>query len=278
MKDDLFGLSTDARTTSPTWRIRDQIILVGDSLTHLASLADHSVDVVITSPPYNIGINYRSYADKLARSNYLSWLHDVGVQLFRVLKSDGSMFINLGSTNIDPWLSADVAAVYRNIFTLQNQITWIKSISIGEDTVGHFKPIASRRFLNHNHETIYHFTKLGDVAIDRLAIGVPFKDKSNIKRCGHAQDRRCAGNVWYLPYDTVQSKTEKYNHPAAFPLSLPKRCLLLHGVPAATVLDPFLGCGTTLVAADQLGHVGIGIELDPVYAQTAFERLTARVV
>jgi site-specific DNA-methyltransferase (adenine-specific) len=219
-------------------------------------------------------MNYQSYADKLPRTGYLDWLRDVGIQLSRVLKFDGSLFINLGSTNIDPWLSTDVAAVYRNIFILQNHITWIKSISIGDDTVGHFKPISSRRFLNQNYETIYHFTKLGNVPIDRLAIGVPFKDKSNIKRRGHAQDRRCAGNVWYLPYDTVQSKMEKYHHPAAFPLSLPRRCMLMHGVAEATVLDPFLGCGTTLVAADQLGHTGIGIELDPIYAQTAFDRLT----
>ena len=233
------------------------------------------MDVVVTSPPYNIGIAYRSYDDNRPREGYLLWLRDVGVQLLRVMKRDASLFLNVGSTNIDPWLESDVANVFRKLFVLQNHMTWVKSISIGDDTVGHFKPITSKRFLNQNHEAIYHFTKTGDVAIDRLAIGVPFKDKSNIERRGHAQDKRCAGNVWYLPYDTVQTKDQKYNHPAGFPLALPSRCIALHGVTDAMVLDPFLGAGTTLVAADRLGHRGIGMELDPVYAQSAFDRLNS---
>jgi site-specific DNA-methyltransferase (adenine-specific) len=246
---------------------------VGDCLTHLATLADESVDLVVTSPPYNIGIVYRSYADRLPRDAYLAWMQDIANDLHRVLKRDGAIFLNLGSTNIDPWLAIDVAQVFRHSFILQNHITWVKSISIGDDTVGHFKPIRSKRFLNQNHEAIFHLSKTGTVNIDRLAIGVAFKDKTNIRRRGHAQDRRCAGNVWFLPYDTVRSKAEKFDHPAGFPLALPQRCIALHGMTEGVILDPFLGAGTTLVAAAQAGHRGIGIELDPVYAQTAFNRL-----
>jgi site-specific DNA-methyltransferase (adenine-specific) len=120
--------------------------------------------------------------------------------------------------------------------------------------VGHLKPVSSKRFLNHADESVYHFTVAGDVEIDRLAIGVPFVDKSNIERSGHAADLHCAGNVWLIPYQTVQSKLGKFDHPAAFPVELPERCIKLHGLKKGlVVLDPFLGSGTTLIASESLG-------------------------
>jgi site-specific DNA-methyltransferase (adenine-specific) len=111
------------------------------------------------------------------------------------------------------------------------------------------------------------------VRLDRLAIGVPFKDKSNIARRGHARDVRCRGNTWFIPYRTVQTKAEKFNHPGTFPVDLPRWCIRLHGKPGATVLDPFAGAGTTLVAAEREGAVGIGIEIDAAYVAVAMERL-----
>jgi site-specific DNA-methyltransferase (adenine-specific) len=255
------------------WAIRQQTIIQGDCLTELSLMDSASVDVVVTSPPYNIGIAYRSYDDNRPKASYLEWLTEVGRQISRVLRWDGSFFLNIGSTNSDPWVAFEVALALREVFVLQNSILWAKSVSIGDDTVGHFKPITSKRFLNNNHESIFHFTKTGDVKIDRLSVGVPFKDKSNISRWGHDRDRRCAGNVWFIPYKTVRSKAQKFDHPAGFPTELPARCIKLHGVNGATVLDPFAGAGTTLVAAESLGCVGIGIEIDRQYAEKAVERL-----
>jgi site-specific DNA-methyltransferase (adenine-specific) len=236
-----------------------------------------SVDIVVTSPPYNIGVAYRSYHDRRPRAAYLAWLTEVGEAILHVLKPDGSFFLNVGNTNADPWVALDVAAAFRDGFVLQNQIAWVKSVSVGEDTIGHFKPITSRRYLNNNHEAIFHFTRSGRVGIDRLAVGVPFKDKSNIARWGHARDRRCAGNVWFIPYQTVKSKAQKFGHPAGFPVELPVRCIRLHGVKGAVVLDPFLGAGSTLVAAEALGHRGIGIEIDPHYTRAAIARLRREI-
>ncbi|MCB8873936.1 DNA-methyltransferase [Acidisoma silvae] len=255
------------------WSIGRQRILQADCLTALAELPPESVDICVTSPPYNIGIAYRSYQDKLPRETYLDWMAEVGLAIERVLKPDGSFFLNVGSTGNDPWIASDVADAMTREMVLQNHIVWVKSLSVGDDTIGHFKPITSSRFLNNNHESIYHFTKDGHVAVDRLAVGVPFKDKSNIARWGHARDRRCAGNVWYLPYKTVKSRAQKFDHPAGFPVELPMRCIKLAGIEDPVVLDPFLGAGTTLVAAEQLGARGIGIEIDADYAARAAERL-----
>jgi site-specific DNA-methyltransferase (adenine-specific) len=264
------------RMPKTVWTVGDQTIYQGDCLKLLLVLDADSIDVVVTSPPYNIGIAYNSYADQRPRAEYLDWLAKIGRELARVLKPNGSFFLNVGGTGSDPWITMDVAGAFRNTFVLQNHIVWVKSISVGDDTAGHFKPISSKRFLNNNHEAVFHFTKTGSVEIDRLAVGVPYKDKSNIGRWNHAKaDRRCAGNTWFVPYETVRSKAQKFDHPAGFPISLPDRCIRLHGVEHAIVLDPFLGAGTTLVAAERLGCSGIGFELDVDYARTAAARLRA---
>lgn len=256
-----------------SWRIGQQTVTHGDCLPCLRALGSATVDVVVTSPPYNIGVAYRSYHDRRPRKAYLDWLALIGREIHRVMKPDASFFLNVGSTGSDPWVALDVAAAFRDTFVLQNHLVWVKSISIGDDTIGHFKPISSRRYLNHNHEAIFHFTRSGDVPLDRVGVGVPFKDKSNIARWGHKADRRCAGNVWFIPYRTVKSRAQKFDHPAGFPVELPERCIRLHGHRPATVLDPFLGTGTTLVAAQRLNCTGIGIELDQAYATTAVARI-----
>jgi site-specific DNA-methyltransferase (adenine-specific) len=247
----------------------------GDCLKVLAGLADACVDVVVTSPPYNLDLHYASYQDRRAEDDYLSWMVAVAEALRRVMKPNASFFLNISGSCNRPWLPFELIVRLRPIFALQNHITWIKSIAIGEDSVGHFKPVAGTRFLHHAHEHIFHLTRDGQVPLDRMAIGVPYKDKTNIARRGHPRDLRCRGNTWFIPYETVQSKAEKFNHPGTFPVDLPRWCIRLHGKRPAVVLDPFMGTGTTLVAADREGLTGIGIDVDPAYVAIARERLEA---
>jgi len=255
--------------------VGNQTIVVADCLAYLTMMASQTVDCVVSSPPYNIGAKYNTYFDTKTRSAYIRWIRTVSIEIARVLKPDGAYFLNMGSTNVDPWIQNDVVMALRDTFVLQNHIIWAKSISVKENTFGHFKPINSPRFLNHTHESIYHFTLDGHATIDRLAIGVPFTDKTNITRRGHAQDKRCGGDCWFIPYETVRSKEQKFNHPASFPVALPERCLRLHGKTEGLVLDPFVGTGATLLAAAKVGWRGIGIEIDQQYALTAELRLLA---
>lgn len=252
-----------------------QRVVLGDCLAVLHAMAPASVDLCVTSPPYNIGVPYGAHDDRMAPDAFLAWMTEVGEAVARVLKPDGAVFLNVGGTGTQPWLPWEVARAFGATLRLQNHIVWVKSVTVGDDTAGHFKPIRSPRFLNNNHEAVFHFTREATTPIDRLAVGVPFKDKSNIARWGHARDRRCAGNVWFLPYKTVNSRRGKFGHPAGFPVELPLRCIQLHGKTDGVVLDPFLGAGTTLVAAQRLGLAGIGIELDPAYADVAVARLAA---
>lgn len=255
--------------------LHNQTIVEGDCLNLLDKIPAASVDLVVTSPPYNIGINYGQYSDDKSPEAYLAWMTELAVKLRRVMKPKGSVFLNVGGTGKYPWIPMDVAAAFRASFTLQNHIIWAKSISIKSETFGHFKPINSARYMNNNHEALFHFTPNGNTPLDRLAVGVPYSDKSNLQRWEHAKtDMRCAGNIWHIPYTTVKSKAQKFGHPAGFPVALVERCIQLHGGEKLVVLDPFLGAGTTLVAADNLGHFGLGFEIDPVYVATSIQRLS----
>ena len=244
-----------------------------DCLDLLPTLPEASIDVIVTSPPYNLGIGYSSYHDRKTEAGYLDWMERVAAALRRVLRPDGSFFLNVSGSSSQPWLPFELIVRLRPLFALQNHIVWVKSIATGDDAVGHFKPVPGERFLHRNHEHLFHLTQHGDVRLDRLAVGVPFKDKSNIARRGHARDLRCRGDTWFVPYPTVRSRAQKFSHPGTFPIDLPRWCIRLHGKAAPVVLDPFAGTGTTLLAAGLEGGRGIGIEIDPDYVATARQRL-----
>jgi len=259
----------------------------GDSLDLLARIAPGSVDVIVTSPPYNLGVQYRSYHDALPGDRYLRWTNAWIGGAARVLTEAGSLFLNVGSTPVRPWTAFDVAAEARQHLKLQNTIHWIKSIVIDQAlagtrarlqrdlAVGHYKPINSGRFLNDCQEFIFHFTPTGRTPLDRQAVGVPYQDRSNITRWRAGGDGiRCRGNTWFLPYSTIQSRERDRPHPATFPPLLPERCLQLHGVErCGLVVDPFMGLGSSAVACAKLGLDFVGIELDGYYLQEAVERV-----
>jgi len=135
------------------------------------SQAEKSIPCIITSPPYNLDIKYGNYADDLPRDSYLKWLRDVALAMKRVLTDDGQLFLNVGYSNIDPWVAMDVAQVFRQVFVLQNNLTWVKHIAVNDQGYGQYKPISSDRFSSATTESIFHFTKDGTVKVDRLAIG-----------------------------------------------------------------------------------------------------------
>jgi site-specific DNA-methyltransferase (adenine-specific) len=255
-------------------------IYVGNCLDVLAGLPAKSVDIVVTSPPYNLGIKYPGYKDNLTDAQYLDFIYRVGTALYRVMKPNASLFLNLGGTNIKPHMPFRALSLLAgNVFKLQNTIHWIKSVSIDQTTYGHFKPINSSRFMHSSHEFIFHLTKTGEVPLHRLSIGVAYQDKSNIARRNHKRDRRCRGNVWFIPYPTVQTKEAKFNHPTSFPIKLPRWCVRLHGRKNAVVLDPFLGTGTTMLAGNREGvKQTIGIEIDKSWGKIARQRLEANGV
>jgi site-specific DNA-methyltransferase (adenine-specific) len=204
----------------------------------------------------------------------MTWATEVN----RVLKPNGSFFLNIGGVSSDPLLPHELVVELGALFTLQNTFHWIKSISVETPdrkilSVGHFKPINSRRFVNDCNEFIFHLTKNGRTPLDRLSLGVPYADKSNIRRWAHTkgQDLRCRGNNWFIPYETIQSRSAERPHPATFPPQLAANCIEIHGcTPEMVVLDPFMGMGHAALAAKQCGiRKFIGFDIDPEYVGLA---------
>lgn len=310
-----------------------------DCIEWMDSQAEKSIPCIITSPPYNLDIKYGKYADDLPRDSYLKWLQDVAVAIKRVLTDDGHLFLNVGYSNIDPWVAMDVAQVFRKQFVLQNNITWIKHIAVNDQGYGQYKPISSDRFSSATTESIFHFTKQGNVKVDRLSIGqrnksegykypelysesrhiatqrrkasrrLGFDNWTDLKASGTAEQKtefemilsdlilknpydpdkkKCIGNAWFIPYtptsklakeagaesDTGTREGSRGGHPATFPEQLPDMCIKFSGiVEGSTVYDPFIGTGTTILAAVKNGMVGIGTDIDADYLAFCKRRL-----
>jgi len=259
---------------------------LGDCIAGLRQLPSACVDLVVTSPPYNLGIAYSQFDDTASRDEYLAWSLQWAGEIKRVLKPNGSFFLNIGAAPANPLLPHELVLALRPLFALQNTIHWIKSITIetrdGQQiSAGHFKPINSPRFVTDCHEYVFHLTHDARVPVDRLAVGVEYADKSNIARWKHTRedglrDRRCRGNNWFIPYRTIKSRDGDRPHPATFPVELAANCIRLHGArEGMTVLDPFLGLGHSALAALECGvEKFIGFEIDPAYFEEARTRIT----
>lgn len=261
-----------------------------DCLDFMKSLSNYNtkVNMIVTSPPYNINKEYGMYKDNKERNEYLYWLYCVAQHSYSILDNGGSFFLNISGKPSDPAIPFDVVKEFSEAgYELQNTIHWIKSISFEKDdlgkasginkdlSIGHFKPIVSQRYLTDAHEYIFHFTKKGDVKLDKLSIGVPYQDKTNIGRWKSVkQDRRDRGNIWFIPYPTIQ---EERPHPAVFPEKLPFLCIKLHGIKNdMLVYDPFIGSGSTALACLSLNIDYIGTEIDSKYIDIAEKNIEER--
>ncbi len=245
-------------------------IYVSDAIDYLRSLPDKSVEGVVTSPPYNIGIDYDASSDNL--KDYPTWTALWVKEAVRVAKR-GAM-INISAKASDWNQLFAVFGKLAETVKIQNILFWVKSIYVGEKTYGHFKPINSPAYVNNTVEFIVHAVD-SKVEIDKLAVGVPFEYKQNIERfASNGGDLRCRGSAWFIPYKTRQVKLD---HPATYPVELAEYMIKLLGG-GGKIVDPFMGSGTTAIAAINLGRDFEGSDISDKYVFDAGMRVLGRLI
>lgn len=244
---------------SPYYQNETSTIFHGDSLEILNTHPKNSVALVITSPPYNVG---KEYGDEKYQANdskdywdYLAWLDKIWIACQRVLVPGGRLCINVNDQGRNPYypIHADITIQLRRLMKLLGIIVWDKQNPLGTTSWGSWQS-ASAPVLRGRHEYIIVAEKWGEKRSADGRESGPWERKEFLT---YTQE------TWFF---TPQTSS---NHPAPFPYELPKRLIKLYSFLGDTILDPFMGSGTTLRAAQDLGRLGIGVDIVEKYCKIA---------
>lgn len=267
--------------TDPEKQIAKDVVLQGDCREILKTLPSDSIDLVVTSPPY--ADQRKTTYGGITPANYVEWFTPIGAELFRVLKPSGSFVLNIKEKVVEGERHTYVIEL---ILALRQQ-GWLWT----EEYLWHKRNCYPGKWPNRFRdawERCLHFTKEKQFAMYQESVMVPMGDwaKSRLKNLSATDKRRDNSKVesgfgkkilnWVgrdmaYPTNVLHFATEcsNRNHPATFPLELPDWFIRLFTQPGDLVLDPFIGSGTTALAAQKTERHYIGIELSPDYVALA---------
>ena len=241
----------------------ENIVINGDSKA--IPLPDNCVHLVVTSPPYNAS---KAYDEDLSLTEYLGMLHGVFAECYRVLSPGGRMVVNVANLGRKPYipLTSHVNLIMHEIgFMHRGEVIWDKSASAGSSCAWGSFQSASNPCLRDIHEYLLIFSK-GDYKLPRTKSE---RAEGRIDTIGKEEFIQQTKSIWSFATESAK----RVNHPAPFPVELPKRCIEMFTFAGDVVLDPFLGSGTTAVAAKMTGRRYIGCDLSAEYCSIAEERL-----
>ena len=241
-----------------------------DALSGIARIANASVDLVIADPPYGLGKDYGNDSDRLGAADYLAWSRRWIDAVLPKLKSNGSLYVFL------TWQrSPEVFSYLKTRLAMVNEIIWDRRVpSMGGST---------RKFSS-VHDNIGFFVKSREYYFDVDAVRIPYDAETKKARSRSIFVGKKWLEVGYNPKDVWsvsrlhRQHAERADHPTQKPLQIVERMLLASCPPGGTLLDPFMGSGTSAVAAVRHGRRFIGFELNPDYFAVVEKRVAAELV
>jgi site-specific DNA-methyltransferase (adenine-specific) len=249
-----------ARTTRPIFETGSLYIYNMDIL-EVDMIQDESIDLIVTSPPYDIDIKYQDYDDNLPYDQYLDFTRKWLSKIRAFARPDGRLCLNIPldkNKGGQQSVCADITTIAKDVgWKYHTTIVWNEQ-NISRRTAWGSWMSASAPYVIAPVETILVMYKTRWEKIR--------KGESDVTRDEFIQ---WTNGVWNF---SGESKS-KVGHPAPFPIELPKRCIKLFSFKGEVVLDPFLGSGTTLVACLATNRMGIGVEINKDYCRLAAKRL-----
>ncbi len=247
---------SDEKTTTHS-PIRNQILI--KSSETMVDLPSNSVALMVTSPPYHVG---KEYDSDLTYDEFLDMLNRVFTETYRVLEPGGRAVINVANLGRRPYLplSHHVTQMMIDIgFLMRGEIIWQKAKGAGGNCAwGSWRSPSNPTFRD-LHEYVLCFSKGRFERVNRPG-------RATIDRDAFMRDTL---SIWDIPPESAK----RVNHPAPFPVELPRRLIDLYTFENDLVLDPFMGSGSTGVAARELGRDYVGYEINAEYAAAATERI-----
>ena len=243
-------------------KIEPNNIYLGDCLEVMKDIPDESIDIVITSPPYNVGIEYNSNDDNLEYEKYLEWIKNVFETIYCKLKNGGRICVNVAMESNKggkKYLANDINNVFEKIGYIRNStIIWDKQNLSKRTAWGSWKSPSCPNIIN----------PLEVIIVCSKGSRKKEGSKENIDVSRDEFIEYSLG-VWKFGSESAK----RVNHPAPYPKELPYRCLKMFSYINDTVLDPFMGSGTTGVVCKLLNRNFIGIEISKEYFEIAKKRI-----
>ena len=240
----------------------ERLKIINKNVIFTREIPENSIDLIITSPPYNVGIEYNSNNDKISYKEYLEFSKEWLTNCYKWLKSDGRFCLNIPldkNKGGQQSVGADLTIIAKKVgFKYHSTIIWNEG-NISRRTAWGSWMSASAPYV------------IAPVELIVILYKKTWKKTSGSRKSDITKKEfmEWTNGLWTF---SGESK-KKIGHPAPFPIELPRRCIKLFSFVEDTILDPFMGSGTTLIAAYLNNRKAIGIDVDKSYCELAEKRL-----